>query len=195
MKEDMRGLFFIVKGQYCRNKGHKFLNEASGDYNHTGGYDPEDPETPKWYMLVERETYTTLNCGSDLNKVLAGVYRYITRYKTKDKYLKMLRSLEYSGAPSPIHKRLQQEIDKDFSWYFEDLVAEQEDKAYADVHDEMVNPLYKKTKKRLTKTITPKTPEVTLDAPLFEETPPAPPAKKVAPKKLKGLKKKLAVEM
>lgn len=189
MKEDMRGLFFIIKGQYRRNKGIKFFNEVSGDYNHIGGYDPEDTTNEKWYMLVDRETYTTLSCGSDLNKILKMVNKYITTYKTKDKYLKMLRSLEVSSAPSPIHRRLQQEIDSNYGDYFSDLIEEQEDLAYESVHDEMVNPLYKKTKKRLVKKTTPNT-----FGEVVKETPKTPQVETpkntlVKPKKKFGIKK------
>lgn len=197
MREDMRGLFYIVKGQYRKNKGEKFFNEVSQDYNYIGGYSPEDTTNEEWYMLVDSETFTTLACGSDIHKIVKCAGKYIRKYKTKDNYLKMLRSLEYSQSPSPIHKRLQEEVYRHYGDYYEDLIEKEVDEVYEEVHNEMVNPLYKKAKKRLVK----KTPQNTSEE-VMTTTPPTPVkvgevetnlVSVVKPKKKLGIKK-LAME-
>ena len=55
MTEDMRGLFFIVKGQYRKGEGKKIVNDVSGDYMWLGGYDPTLKDTPstRWYMCLD----------------------------------------------------------------------------------------------------------------------------------------------
>lgn len=197
MKEDMRGLFYIVRGQYRKNKGEKFFNEVSQDYNYIGGYDPEDTTNEEWYMLVDSETFTTLACGSDIHKIVKCAGLYIRKYKTRDKYLKMLKTLEYDQKPSPIMKRLQEEVYKHYGDYYEDLIDEEVGNTYEKVRDEMVNPLFKKARKRLVKKIPNNTYEEvmtttppTLVKVVKEEIPLTPVVK---PKKKLGIKK-LAME-
>lgn len=165
MKEDLRGVFFIVRGQYRRNKGVKFFNDVSEEYNHIGGYDPEDPTNEEWYMLLDNITYTTLACGSNLDKVVRCARGYITKYKTRDRYLKMLKSLEYGTKVSPIHKRLMTEVYNTYGEYYQHLIDGVVGEAYKEVHDEMVNPLLKKSRKRFTKKTTLDKGESTLTPP------------------------------
>jgi hypothetical protein len=190
MREDMRGLFYIVRGQYRRNKGIKFFNDISQDYQHIGGYDPEDTTNEEWYMLVDSETFSTLACGSDLNRVVKCAGLYIRKYKTRDKYLKMIKSLEYPPLPSPVMRRLQEEVYKHYGDYYEDLIDEEVGNTYEEVRDEMVNPLFKKAKKRLVKK-TPQseviTPSVTLVQEVVKEETPL--THMVRPKKKLGIKK------
>lgn len=84
-EEDMRGLFFIVKGNYVRNLGDSFLNEVSGDVSHIGGYDPESENTKEWYMCLDKVTFQCITCGSDIEKVLRGVKDYIIKFRGKSK--------------------------------------------------------------------------------------------------------------
>lgn len=83
--EDMRGLFFIIKGNYVRNLGDSFLNEVSGDVSHIGGYDPENENTKEWYMCLDKVTFQCITCGSDFEKVLRGVKDYIVKFRGKSK--------------------------------------------------------------------------------------------------------------
>ena len=71
MKEDMRGLFFIVKGQYRKD------NDPDGVC--ISGYDPNSPNTEEWYQVKDHITFHTFACGSDLNKVAHGVYTQTER--------------------------------------------------------------------------------------------------------------------
>ena len=148
MKEDMRGLFFIAKGHY-EKRGESFFNKVSGETNYLGGYDPEDEETDEWYMLVDTEAFTTLACGSNLEQIVEKVCRYIKKYKTRYKYLEMLNGLEFTEKVSPKHKELMQAVYDTYGYFYEDVVKEQEDLAYSQV--DMVNPIFKKTKRLLKK--------------------------------------------
>lgn len=77
----MRGLFFIVRGQYSKGAEPSFVNSVTGDVNYIGGYDPYGEDTPNWYMLLDKETFNCVACGSDFDKVVKGVYRVIKNYK------------------------------------------------------------------------------------------------------------------
>lgn len=170
MREDLRGVFFIIRGQYRQKKGDRFFNEVSEDYNYIGGYDPEDTTNEEWYMLLDNITFTTLACGSDLDRVVRCAKKYITTYKTKDRYLKMLNSLEYGSGVSPIHKRLMTEVYNNYGTHYQHLIDGVVGEAYEEVRDEMVNPLIKKTRKRFIK-------KTTLD---LGETTSTPPKKEVS---------------
>lgn len=181
MIEDLRDVFVVIKGQYAK-RGDKFFNEVSGDYNYIGGYDPENSSTSEWYMLVDTTTYTTLACGSNLEKVVGCAKKYITKYQTLDRYQKMLRSLEYSGKPSPIHARLMKEVCDTYGGYYRHLITGVEDSAYEQVREENINRSFKKAKKVLGKK-RPKTLEVI-------STPPTPEVFGEVKSMVKPLKKK-----
>lgn len=134
-EESMRGLFFIIKGQYRRDYRNKD--------NNTLGYDPFNPDTPEWYMLVDNRTFTCISCGSDLQQVLQGVYRSIKRHKgVAERYLTQM-SRSYSKS-SPSTKELYRNVYKKFGDYYEDEVKEMEDLAYEDLKQE--KPVFKSRK-------------------------------------------------
>lgn len=124
--EDMRGLFFIVKGQYRKGVEPAFTNRETGDTNFLGGYDPEREETEEWYMCLDKETFNCVACGSDLNKVSRGVYNSIVSNKgNKHRYLKKL-----IHKVSPPMRCLYSSIYDTYGYYYEDLVEEIEDEAF-----------------------------------------------------------------
>lgn len=162
MKEDMRGVLFIVRGQYRRDYGEKFFNEVSESYHHIGGYDPSDSSNPEWYMLLENLTYHTLACGSDLEKVVRMARQYIQKYPTQARFRKMLNTLE--SKDSPITKRIMEEVYKEFGHTYEDLVEGVVDTTYEEVQARIKGRLKKRANKVRCKNIMleveQKTPEV-----------------------------------
>lgn len=192
MSEDMRGLFFIVKGQYVKDN--------SEDGVCISGYDPCAPDTTEWYMLLDNVTFYTYACGCDLNKVVKGVRTAITKFKTKQAYFKHVCTVtnedyyetHYQGeAPltpeqlsakmegrcprvSPAMKALYSKVYNTYGDFFADVVEEQEDLAYEDLRGK--NP-FNRSKKLVRKT---KPLENTSGKTL----------KKTLPKKVKSLPKK-----
>lgn len=145
MSEDMRGLFFIVKGQYEKGVKPSFINSVSGNEMSVGGYDPENKNTQEWYRLMDRKTYTTLCCSGDLDNVLRGVYKYIKKFKgdTK-KYLEFLNGLDNLFS-SPTMRCMYEHIDNLFGDYYSDEVREMEDLAFSELKEER-NPVRKNRK-------------------------------------------------
>lgn len=161
-KEDMRGLFFIVKGQY--------KTDNSKDGVCVSGYDPEDPNTKEWYMLVDNVTFRCFACGSDLNKVIGGVSRVIFKFKTRERYFKHVckvtsedyYEVHYRGRRplthdeivkkaegkcprvSPAMKALYSKIYSCYGDYYSDLVKVEEDKAYKELKEQ--TPFHKSKK-------------------------------------------------
>lgn len=170
MKEDMRGLFFIVKGQYQKDN--------SEDGVCISGYDPYAPNTTEWYMLMDNVTYYCIACGSDLKKVLGGVKRAITKHKTRERYFKFVCEVtsedyyetHYLGhAPltpeqrankmegrcprvSPAMKTLYGKIYDHYGDFFSDLIEAEEYTAYEALKGQTP---FKKSKKLVKKTLTP----------------------------------------
>lgn len=152
----MRDLFFIVKGKYKRGIEPSFVNHVSGEKNFIGGFDPEGEETAKWYMLLDRETFTCLACGSDLEKVAKGIYENIIRHKTIKGYLKYISRItsddtyevRYLGKTpldsaqrskkaegrcprvSPSMRELYTAIYEEYGLYYSGLIEKYEDMAY-----------------------------------------------------------------
>lgn len=86
MKEDMRDLFFIVKGQYS-NTQPKVMCE-DGVERCFGGYDPEDPNTKQWYRVLDNEVFYTVYCGSSYERALNAIRVQIKTHKTRKHYFK-----------------------------------------------------------------------------------------------------------
>ena len=128
MTEDMRGLFVILKGQYRQKREPHFFNEVSEENNFIGGYDPEREDTEEWYMLYDTETLTCCGCSSDFEKVVKGVKTVILKYRTRERYIDTMRSLD--RPRSPIHECLMREIIHVYGDYFASEIEEQEDEAY-----------------------------------------------------------------
>lgn len=130
-QEDLRGLFFIVKGQYRHHIGPTFYNSASETEQCLGGYNPEDTNTKEWYMLMDNVDYHCICCGADFEEVLRGVYSVIKRYKTKERYLHTIRERSVSAKVSKPMRCLYKAVYDTYGDYYLEEIKEMEDKAYS----------------------------------------------------------------
>lgn len=204
----MRGLFFVVKGQYRKGVEPSFHNVARGDLSYIGGYDPTSPHTEEWYMVLDTKTYYCIACGGDLNKVLRGVYNTIKKSKgvaknyfkkvsqvTSDDYYEVTylgrrpltpeertkKAVGRCPRVSPATRYVYEKVYEVYGEHFRDLVEEMEDLAYKDIKED--TPLNKSrklvSKHKKTLELTPKKKETY-----------TPPLKKlVRPKVRLGIKK------
>lgn len=175
MKEDMRGLFFIVKGQYKKD-GDSFKNPVTGEKMYIGGYDPESENTSEWYMVLDTKTFHCVSCGSTLKKVLDGVRSVIIRYKGESKlyfrHVSKVTSDDYyethylghkeltpdkrakkaqGRCPrvSPAMRCLYEKLLEEYGDYFSEEVERMEDTAYETLKE---NTPLKKSKRLVSKT-------------------------------------------
>ena len=178
MSEDLRGVFFIVKGQYEKGVEPSFVNKAKNEVSWLGGYDPELNTTKEWYMCLDNITFNCVACGGDIKKVVKGVYNTITKYKDLKHYLHHISKTtsddtyeqRYLGHPplthdqrvkkaegrcprvSPPMRCLYKAVYDEYGDYYSDLVKEMEDLAYSDIKDK--TPFRKAKKLAKTKTLT-----------------------------------------
>ena len=179
-REDMKDLFFIVKGQYRKGVEPSFINTVTGDMSYVGGYDPESDTTENWYMCLDKVTFHCVGCGSDLKKVAHGVYTQIVKNKGQSKkYFKYVSDTtsddyyetHYLGRTpldhdqrvkkaegkcprtSPPMRCLYEAIYNRYGHYYDDLVEEMEDLAFSDLEEVLRNskPI-NRTKKIMKKT-------------------------------------------
>lgn len=126
IRKDMRGLFFVMKGQYRKGVLPSFTNPHTGDTNYIGGYDPESESTEEWYGLYDSVTFNCVACGGDLNKVVHGVYNQIVHFKgDKSKYL---RKVNYKASPAMMG--LYKEVYSTYGHHYDNLIEKWEDEAY-----------------------------------------------------------------
>ena len=211
MSEDLRGVFFIVKGQYRKGVAPSFVNKATNETSWLGGYDPHSDATEEWYMCLDRITFQCCSCGGDLKKVLKAVYTCIVKYKDLKHYLHHISKMSsddtyevmYLGKRpltpdervkkaegrcprvSPAMGCLYEAIYEEYGDYYSDLIEEQEDLAYEKVKQLIKeNKPINKTKKRLGKV---KTKTIEVETPKKEEVKPK--LVKVKPKVKLGIKK------
>ena len=167
MSENMRGLFFVVKGQYRKGVAPSFINRVTEDTMYIGGFDPYSEDTPEWYMVYDNKRFNCISCGSDFNKIVKGVYHIIKKYKGDvNKYLKFVDDNRQLYKASPIMIHLHEKVYEEYGDFFSDEVAEMEDLAYEELKEERpinkTRKLMSKTKSTggLVKTETPKKQEV-----------------------------------
>lgn len=160
-EESMRGLFYIVKGQF-RKVAPTFVNKVSGDVSYIGGYDPDSDDTEEWYRVLDNVTHHCICCGSDLDKCVESIEMAIKHYKTRKQYFHHVckvtsedyYEVHYLGHTpltpeqrakkaegrcprvSPISKALEEEVFKTYGDYFEDLIKEAEESAYRAIKED-----------------------------------------------------------
>ena len=135
MTQDMRGLFFIVQGQYRHNLGPSFQNPVTESVNWCGGYDPTNPNTKKWFMLFDWATLTCHCAASDLDYVVGGVERVIIKYKTKERLVNTIKGMSF-GVSSKSTKVLDEHLGQLYGQHFASLIKAAEDRAYAVVKEQ-----------------------------------------------------------
>ena len=188
MTESLRGVFYITRGNYKKDKRPEFYNEVSEKYNFIGGYDPTDDTNEDWYMVIDNVTFTCMAAGVTLNTALEKVYDLITKYRTKEHYLHVLSGLDL--PTSPIHRRVEEEVFKTWGDYFRPQIKEVEDRAYSFLAS---NSAVARARKRLRKRVVSVEMETTTPPPApVTETPTTPPKRK---KGLRPVKRHIAVEM
>lgn len=178
--EDMRNLFFIIKGVYTKGVEPKFVN-TKGEDTYIGGYDPYSDDTKEWYMLLDNKTYSVVSCGEDFNTVLKGVYKTIKHFNgSLKKYLK-----HFNGTPhtqSKIMVEIYNRVYEEYGDYYEDLITQMEDLAYEEMKEDKV---IHKSRKLLSK----HKKEVEMKHTPEKHTKEVPTLKKVKPKVNLGVKK------
>lgn len=150
MSENMRGLFFIVKGQYTKSVEPSFKNDTGG-VSYIGGYDPYSEDTMEWYMLLDNRTFQCIACGRDFDKILKGVYNTIKRYKgSAERYFRSLENANYGKGflPSPAMRCLHEHIYDEYGDFYSDEIREMEDLAYSELAEEKP---FNKSKKLVSK--------------------------------------------
>lgn len=176
MSDEMRGLFFIAKGHYLKGVAPAFVNKETNETQHIGGFDPYNEKTEEWYMLMDCKTFHCIACGSDLERVLKGVYTSIKKHKgvakryfkhvsntTSDDYYEThylgkrpltreeLAKKAKGRCPrvSPVMRCLYERIYEEYGDFFSDEIREMEDLAYSELRED--KPIHK-TKKLVAKT-------------------------------------------
>lgn len=139
MKEDLRGVFFIVKGQYRRKEPIMLFK---GNEYYIGGYDPEDEETKEWYRVIDREAGICIHAGVSLEKALNAIRREIIRSKNLRTYLKSMKEHTRNNTNTLF---LDKCIDEEYGYYYRNKIGLVEDEAYAFLRD---NTSVKKAKRR-----------------------------------------------
>lgn len=159
IKEDLRGLFFIIKGNY-KNVAPKV---ACGDgiERFIGGYNPTDSED--WYIVLDTETFFCSYAGGNYERALEVIYNQIVYFKSRKRYFKWVSEhtsedyyfIHYLGrAPfskdehmkrcegrvprvSVPQKHLYRAIYNEYGHYFDDDIQIKEDDAHDVIQDKL----------------------------------------------------------
>lgn len=142
-EETLKGLFFVVKGQYHSEDGVESHN-------------PDSPLCSEWYVLMDNVVFNTVACGSSLTKILGSLENTLRKYKTRKDYFKMLDTFTtedyyrttYEGLPpytelqlknlrsgrrtrvSQPMKELYREVFNTYGDYYSEEVQEVEEEVY-----------------------------------------------------------------
>lgn len=206
-EESMKGLFFIMKGQY--RKKEPFVVCEDRETRAIGGYDPEDEDTNEWYMVYDNVVFHCIHASGNLDKAVEAIETCIKKHKTRKSYFHMVckytsedyyethylhhaplnhdqRTKKAEGRcprTSPAMKSLYSEVFREYGDYYEDLIREAEESAYRAIKaDKPLN----KALKRHKRLNMPKQVENTLETPSMK---PQDKEKKSSGMKLKRPKK------
>ena len=181
-KEDLRGLFFIVKGQY--NKKEPSVMCSDNELRYIGGYDPYDSDTETWYRVLDNTVFHCSYAGSDLAKALKAIKTLILKHKDKKNYFKHISKytsedyyeVHYLGhsplTPEQLQRKaegrcprvsssmklLTNEVYKEYGDFFSDEIEEMENEAYAEMKSQTP---FAKTQRLLKKSGVKKTQDTT----------------------------------
>ena len=193
-EESMRGLFYIVKGQYSKTEPVVYIE---GEAKHIGGYDPENPNTAEWYRVQDNVVHHCFSCGSDLDKCVEAITKMIKHHKTRKSYFRYVcrvtsedyyethylghepltpekRAKKAEGRcprVSPAQKRLEDAVFNEYGDYYSDLIEEAEETAYRAIKED--KPLNKAMKrhKKLTKSVSVPEEETPVETPQETQKP------------------------
>lgn len=144
VNEELRDMFYIVKGQYEKKKP---VVEVGENEYHIGAFDPEDYATKNWYRVIDRETGRCIHAGSSLDRALGSIRREIIRSKTLRGYLTSFS--EFSERKNKKMKEMDECIDEEYGYYFRDMIREEEDKAFEFLKDDTDTKKAKRRFKRI----------------------------------------------
>lgn len=208
-EESMRGLFYIVKGQYSKTEPVVYIE---GEAKHIGGYDPESPNTAEWYRVQDNVVHHCFCCGSDLDKCVEAITRMIKHHKTRKSYFRYVCRVtsedyyetHYLGRTpltpeqrnkkaegrcprvSPIQKALEDEVFNEYGDYYSALIEEAEDSAYRAIKEDKPFNKGMKRHKKLPKPVSVQEEEEVVETPQTQK----PMSSGVKLKKIKKLGKK-----
>lgn len=81
--------------------------------------------SPQWYNLVLKDTHYCISCGTDLDLIGQVIYRYVRKYKIKDRVYKAISGLSDRGQVSPAtFKKRQEDYDSGAHLVFNSFVKE-----------------------------------------------------------------------
>ena len=163
---DMRGLFFIQKGQYSKS-GTCVTVKDGGEYEerYVGGYDPNAEGTVSHYCVMDKITFHTVYGGSSLEKALECLEKVIINYgNNPERYFEAVSEStnedfyyrHFQGLPgfsdatakkrvedgrswkSSIHtKRTGYAVYKLYGRFFEDVVYDTEERAVQKIEENL----------------------------------------------------------
>lgn len=143
INEDMRDLFFIIKGRYCKKK--PLMNYGDNDY-YIGAFNPEDFETVEWYRVLDRNNNRCIHAGVSLDKALNSIRREIIRCKDLRGYNNSLSG--FSERKNQKLVDMENLIDEEYGYYYREMIRDVEDEAYEFLTE---NTDVKKAKRRFRK--------------------------------------------
>lgn len=108
--------------------------------------------SPQWYNLVLKDTHYCISCGTDLDLIGQVIYRYVRKYKIKDRVYKAISGLSDRGQVSPAtFKKRQEDYDKGLHLDFNSFVKGAVEKA---LQDNRKDTPYHHTKKKVKAVVT-----------------------------------------
>ena len=130
-KNDLKGMFFIVKGQYKNGVSPTFINSVTKGTQFLGGYSPDGEETVEHYMVLDNVIFNCICTSDNLETIKRGIQKAVCHYKTRERYLEEIGNCDRRSRVSKPMRCLYEEIYKTYGDYYEELVEEQVDIAYS----------------------------------------------------------------
>lgn len=120
-------------------------------------------EEKTWFKLLIRKTHFCISCGEKLDRIITVLKRYVKKYKTEQKLMKVLSELEGGGIVQPKQFEYMEQVYLISGKIYEDLVYNTVQEALKENREEVKknNPFNRIKKALISSPATPiNTPEI-----------------------------------
>lgn len=102
--------------------------------------------SPDWYMLLLRDSLYCISCGGDLEKIYSIIRKYVKKYKTKEKLLKVVSQFEDEGKVPILIFEDRKKFVSSSAHLFEEEINNIVSETLKEVRDSEVSPFQKARK-------------------------------------------------
>lgn len=147
--DSLRGVFFIVKGQYSPDK--KPAIEIDSNQVFVGCYNPESASTKEWYRVIDNRSFRCVYASSSLEGAFKTIRDFLWQFRTYGKYAQAFND-SISGKIPASEIILGKAVYAMYGKYYAENIRAIEEEVYEEIsHDSLYRRSMNKVRKAAVK--------------------------------------------